>query len=297
MMRKKDPKKRPYPTAKEVAEAQKTLAEAQNIPPSLRLSFTDMDFLVSDELRPVRLMLELMKPESILQKKGIEQTIVIFGSARIADKEAAQEKLRKAEDALRDDPNNAVKQQTVQAAISLMRKSHYYDEARKLGHLIGKHFLAHDTSMRFYVATGGGPGIMEAANRGASDAGAENIGFTIAIPREFPNVYSSPDLTFQFHYFAVRKMHLLLRARALIVFPGGYGTLDELFETLTLMQTYRLEPIPVLLFGRAFWEKIVNFDALLDEGVISSDDFSRIKFVDSAEEAWASIVDAYLLTH
>lgn len=295
MMRKHDPRNRTYPTAKEVAEAQRTLAEAKHIPPSLRLSFTDIDFLVSDELRPVRLMLELMKPESILMKKGIDQTIVIFGSARISEHEVARRKLQSAEDLLRLDPDNSVKQQAVQAAIALMRKSHYYDEARKLGRLIGEHFKAHDTASRFYVATGGGPGIMEAANRGASEAGVENIGFTIAIPKEFPNVYSSNELTFQFHYFAVRKMHLLLRARALIVFPGGYGTLDELFETLTLMQTYRMQPIPILLFGRAYWEKIVNFNAMFDEGVISTDDLSHIKYVETAEEAWAAIVATYSL--
>jgi uncharacterized protein (TIGR00730 family) len=294
-MRKRDLKKNPYPSAKEVAEAQKILADAQHIPPSLRLSFTDMDFLVSEEMRPVRLMLELMKPESILQKNNIDQTIVIFGSARISDQEVAEKKLRIAENDLRRDPENAIKQQAVQSALSLMRKSHYYDEARKLGHLIGKHFKQQDVPARFYVATGGGPGIMEAANRGASEAGAENIGFTIAIPRELPNVYSSHELTFQFHYFAIRKMHLLLRARALIVFPGGYGTLDELFETLTLMQTYRLQPIPVLLFGRSFWEKIINFNALLDEGVISPNDLNRFKYVDSAEEAWEKIVEEYSL--
>lgn len=295
-MRKNDPKRRPYPSAKEVAEAQRTLSEAQHMPASYRLSFTDVDFLVSDEMRPVRLMLELMKPESILQKKGIEQTIVIFGSARIAERSVAQHKLLVAEDALKNDPDNPSKQQAVQAAVSLLRKSHFYDEARKLGQLIGQHFKAHDTPMKFYVATGGGPGIMEAANRGASEAGVENIGFTIAIPKEGPNAYSSPDLTFQFHYFAVRKMHLLLRARALIIFPGGYGTLDELFETLTLMQTYRLEKIPILLFGREFWDKIVKFSALLDEGVISIEDYKNIQFVETAEEAWSKIVSAYELS-
>jgi uncharacterized protein (TIGR00730 family) len=292
-MPKRDYKKRPYPSAKALVAAQNTIAAAENIPPALRLSFTDMDFLVSDEMRPVRLMLELMKPETILQKHGVEQTIVIFGSARIADTKIAEEKLKKAEETLQSDPEDPHKQHAVQAALSLLRKSHYYEEARKLGHLIGQNFMDQESSMKFYVATGGGPGIMEAANRGASEAGAVNIGFTIAIPKEFPNVYSSPDLTFQFHYFAVRKMHLLLRARALIVFPGGYGTLDELFETLTLMQTYRLAHIPVILFGREFWDKIINFNALLDEGVISLKDLDRFSYVNTAEEAWAKIVEVY----
>lgn len=292
-MRNRDIKKRPYPSAKEVAEAQRVLAAAQHVPPALRLSFTDTDFLVSEETRAVRLMLELMKPDNILRKKGIEQTIVIFGSARIADQKDSMQRLHNAEESLRRDPDNAMKQQGVQIAISLMRKSHYYDEAQKLGRLIAQHFKAHDSPTRFYVATGGGPGIMEAANRGASEEGVENIGFTIAIPREFPNAYSSEELTFQFHYFAVRKMHLLMRARALIVFPGGYGTLDELFETLTLMQTYRLHPIPILLFGRSYWDKIINFEAMLEEGVISADDLTRFEYVESAEEAWEKIVKAY----
>ncbi len=292
-MPKRDYKKRPYPSAKALVAAQNTLAAAQNIPPALKLSFTDMDFLVSDEMRPVRLMLELMKPESILQKNGVEQTIVIFGSARIADQKDAEQKLKKAEEALQLAPEDPAKQQGVQAALSLLRKSHYYEEARKLGYLIGQNFMAKDSPMKFYVATGGGPGIMEAANRGASEAGAINIGFTIAIPKEFPNVYSSPDLTFQFHYFAIRKMHLLLRARALVIFPGGYGTLDELFETLTLMQTYRLDPIPVILLGREFWDKIINFQGLLEEGVISTKDLERFIYVNTAEEAWARIVEVY----
>lgn len=292
-MSKHHAKKQFYPSAREVAEAEKTLEAAKHIPPALRLSFTDTDFLVSEDLRGVRLMLEYMKVESILNKKNIEQTIVIFGSARFCDHKVAQAKLETAEDALRRDPDNPTKQQAVQAALGVFRKSHYYAEACKLGRLIGEHYIAHDAPMQFYVATGGGPGIMEAANRGASEAGAGNIGFTIAIPKEFPNVYSTPELTFQFHYFAVRKMHLLLRARALIIFPGGYGTLDELFETLTLLQTNRLSPIPVLLFGREFWNRIINFEAMLDEGVISAQDLAQFSYVETAEEAWAHIVKAY----
>lgn len=292
-MSKRHDKKRFYPTAREVVEAEKTLAAARHIPASLRLSFTDTDFLVSDDLRGVRLMLEYMKAESILTKKAIDQTIVIFGSARFCDHKIAQSKLEAAEDVLRRDPDNPAKQQAVQAALGVFRKSHYYEEACKLGRLIGEHFIAHDPPAQFYVATGGGPGIMEAANRGASEAGAENIGFTIAIPKEFPNVYSSADLTFQFHYFAIRKMHLLMRARALIVFPGGYGTLDELFETLTLLQTKRIAPIPVLLFGHQFWKRIINFEGLVEEGVISPDDLERFSYVETAEEAWAHITAAY----
>lgn len=293
MGNKRDIKQRPYPSAKEVAKAESVLAAAENIPEAYRLSFTDTDFLLSEDLRPVRLMLEMLKPEMILKEHGVERTIVIFGSARISNQEDAEKNLKEAEAALNADPENADKQQQVESCLNLLRKTHFYDEARKLGRLIGEHFKNGEPDARFYVATGGGPGIMEAANRGASDVGVENIGFTIALPKEFPNVYSSPDMTFQFHYFAVRKMHLLMRARALIVFPGGYGTLDELFETLTLIQTYRMEPIPVLLFGQDFWERIVNFDALLDEGVISSDDLERFVYVETAEDAWERIVQAY----
>lgn len=293
MVNKRDVKQRPYPSAKEVAKAEAVLAAAENVHPSFRLSFTDTDFLLCEDLRPVRLMLEMLKPEVILKDHDIEQTIVIFGSARIGGQEEAEKNLKEAETALNADPENPDKQQRVESCLNLLRKTHFYDEARKLGRLIGEHFKSHDSDSRFYVATGGGPGIMEAANRGASDAGVENIGFTIALPKEFPNVYSSPELTFQFHYFAVRKMHLLMRARALVVFPGGYGTLDELFETLTLIQTYRMESIPILLFGQNFWERIVNFDALLDEGVISADDLNRFVYVESAEDAWERIVQAY----
>lgn len=288
-----DVNRRPYPSAKDVAEAEATLMAAQHMPSSLKLAFTDTEFLLSEKSRPVRIMLEMLKPEEILKAHHIEQTIVVFGSARIQDHEHAKARYEKAAHELRLDSNNKEKLNALNAAESLLRKTHYYDEARKFGRLVAEHFKDVDNECRFYIATGGGPGIMEAANRGASDVGVDNIGFTIALPREFPNVYSTPDLTFQFHYFAIRKMHLLMRARALVVFPGGFGTLDELFETLTLMQTYKIEPIPVLLFGREFWEKIVDFDALLEEAVVSESEMKHFTFVDSAEDAWSHIVRHY----
>lgn len=293
---KPDVNRRTYPSAKDVALAEATLAAANNVPPSLKLAFTDTEFLLSENLRPVRIMLELLKAEEILKEHHIEKTIVVFGSARIVDHDRAIARYEHAKNELRLDSNSRSKQISLHTAESLLRKTHYYDEARKFGRLVAEHFKEGSDSTRFYIATGGGPGIMEAANRGASDVGVENIGFTIALPMEFPNVYSTPELTFQFHYFAIRKMHLLMRAKALVVFPGGFGTLDELFETLTLMQTYKVEPIPVLLFGQDFWEKIIDFEALLDEAVISESEMKNFNYVETAEDAWQHIVRHYGLS-
>jgi uncharacterized protein (TIGR00730 family) len=186
----------------------------------------------------------------------------------------------------KDDPMAAKK---LESARRILENSRYYDEARKLGHLISS-----NTGIdQLVVVTGGGPGIMEAANRGAHEAGMPSIGMNIVLPHEqSPNPFIAPDLNFQFHYFAVRKMHLLMRAKSLVAFPGGFGTLDELFETLTLIQTQKVQPIPVLLFGQAFWERIINFDALVAEGTISSKDLDLFSYVESAEEAWQKIADA-----
>ena len=253
---------------------------------SYRKAYLDPDFLTSDELRPVRLQLELQKPEMTLAKYGVKSTVVVFGSARIPDPETAAANLEAAVSELRqDEPNPALKRR-VKSAERALSNSRYYEEARKLGRLIGRHSDDH----RLVVMTGGGPGIMEAANRGAQDAGALSIGMNIVLPREeLPNPYITPGLNFQFHYFAIRKMHLLMRAKCLIAFPGGFGTLDELFETLTLIQTGRIQRIPVLLFGKDFWNGVINFQALVDEGTIAQDDLSLFTYVDTAEEAWAII--------
>ena len=239
----------------------------QSASPAYRLAFADDDFLCRDELRPVRLQLELLKPQLMLEEKGIDSTIVLFGGARIPAPEH--------KDSAR--------------TPRLADLSSFYDEARKFARIMTEKSLAaggHDN----IICTGGGPGVMEAGNRGAEDAGGMSIGLSIVLPHEqAPNGYVTPELSFNFHYFAIRKMHFLMRARAICVFPGGFGTLDEMFEALTLIQTGRMERVPFLLFGRAFWEKIINWEALEDAGTISPEDLDLFRFVESAEEAAAVI--------
>jgi hypothetical protein len=286
----KPPRRRIFPSAQEDARiAGKTAAAPHCQSPSYRLAFQDPDFLLRDELRPVRLQLELLKPELILQEHHIESTIVIFGSARIPEPESAAEGLAAARAELQRDASNTALQRNVRIAERKAANSRYYAEARHLGRLIA----AQSDDHRFVVMTGGGPGIMEAANRGARDAGALSIGMNIVLPHEqLPNPYITPDLNFQFHYFAIRKMHLIMRAKALVAFPGGFGTLDELFETLTLIQTGKVRRIPVLLFGREFWERVIRFQALVDEGTIAPEDLSLFSYVDTAESAWKIILQA-----
>jgi uncharacterized protein (TIGR00730 family) len=282
--------KSPFPSAREAAlSARLHIDSPQCRSASYKLAFQDSDFLLRDELRPVRLQLELLKPELILQEQHIESTVVIYGSARITDPETAETWLVSAQaeyNRSKDDPLAAKK---VASARRILENSRYYDEARKLGHLIS----SNTGKDQLVVVTGGGPGIMEAANRGAHEAGMPTIGMNIVLPHEqAPNPYLTPDLNFQFHYFAVRKMHLLMRAKSLVAFPGGFGTLDELFETLTLIQTQKVLPIPVLLFGQAFWERIINFDALVEEGTIAIKDLDLFEYVETAEEAWEKISEA-----
>ena len=286
-----------YPASREglAAAESRTIESAQTTSPSYRLSFNDPDFLTREELRPVRLQLELLKPELLQQQQGVKATVVVFGSSRIPDIETAQSNLQQAEMAADEAPENRGIQRQVAIARRILAKSGYYQEARKLGRLISA--ICHDRSgCNLYVITGGGPGIMEAANRGADDAGAQSIGLNIVLPHEqAPNSYISPELCFQFHYFSVRKMHFLMRAQALVAFPGGFGTLDELFETLTLIQTKKIEPLPVLLFGREFWQQAINFEFLVEEGVISPEDLNIFNYVETAEEA-ADIIRDYFQT-
>ena len=280
-------RRRLFPSAHEDARQALQKKEAPHVPaPSYRLAFQDLDFLLRDELRPVRLQLELLKPELALEEHGIESTVVVFGSARIPDPDTAAANLEAAVSELRQDAANPALKRRVQSAERTLANSRYYEEARELGRLIGRHSDDH----RLVVITGGGPGIMEAANRGAQDAGALSIGMNIVLPHEeLPNPYITPGLNFQFHYFAIRKMHLLMRAKCLVAFPGGFGTLDELFETLTLIQTGRIQRIPVLLFGKGFWSGVINFQALVDQGTIAPEDLDLFTYVDTAEEAWAII--------
>jgi len=234
----------------------------------------------------VRLQLELLKPEIVQSERSIESTIVIFGSARILDPASAVEKLALAEAELQKNPSDPLLKRKIRKARQVLANSRYYEEARKLARLISMDCRCGDR-LTHVVATGGGPGIMEAANRGAHDAGAVSIGLNIVLPFEqAPNPYITPGLSFQFHYFAIRKMHFLMRAKALVAFPGGFGTMDELFETLTLVQTRKITPIPILLFGKTFWERAINFDVFIEAGTISPEDKNLFHFVESAEEAW-----------
>lgn len=283
-----------YPSARDGAEASEVFViSPQTQSDSYKLAFADKDFLMQDELRPVRLHLEMMKPELIQQEHEIDATVVIFGGARIPDSETAAQRLRQAEQMAAENPHDPELQKNVATARRLASKCCYYEEARKLGALISRSCLG-SNGCKLVVCTGGGPGIMEAANRGAFESGAKSIGHNIVLPHEqAPNPYISPELCFQFHYFAVRKMHFLIRARVLIAFPGGYGTMDELFETLTLIQTGKIKPLPVLLFGKEFWQQAVNFDFLVAEGVIALKDKDIFRYVETAEEAWQYIVDFY----
>ncbi len=276
-----------FPSANEDAQAaQRHVGTPQCTSSSYLLAFQDQDFLLRQELRPVRLQLELLKPELTLQEQQIESTIVIYGSARILDPEQASVRLEKVLEALKKSPDDAFLQQELKRARVAMTNSRYYTEARRLGRLISENMDTH----RHVVITGGGGGIMGAANQGAHDVGAKSIGMNIVLPFEQePNPYITPELSFQFHYFAIRKMHLLMRAKAMVAFPGGFGTMDELFEALTLIQTRKVKPIPVLLFGRRFWQKAINFESLVEEGTIAEEDLKIFRYVSTADEAWEVI--------
>ncbi len=249
-----------------------------------RLAFADTEFLLREDLRSVRVQLELLKPELVQRDLGIESTIVIFGSARILPPEAAEAALATAQAG-----GDAALIRRAETGVSM---SGWYEEARRFSALVTERSAALDTPV--YVVTGGGPGIMEAGNRGAFEVGGRSIGLNIVLPHEQrPNDYITPELCFQFHYFALRKMHFLMRSIALVCFPGGFGTLDELFETMTLVQTGKSRPRPILLFGRAFWEKLVNFQYLVDTGMISPGDLDLFHFVETAEEAWEKLAEHY----
>jgi len=253
--------------------------------PSYRLAFRDTDFLLREELRPVRFQLELLKCEMLLEESGIGSTLVCYGSARIPAPEDAKAALK-----------TATTPQQKAVVERLIAKSKYYEEARLLGRLAGSCNIVEEGKGQFVICSGGGPSVMEAANRGSHEVGAESIGLNIVLPHEqAPNPFVTPHLSFQFHYFALRKMHFLLRARAVAVFPGGYGTLDEFMELLTLVQTGKMKPIPILLFGREYWTRIVNFEALAEEGVISPGDLELFRFVETADEAWDHIKAFYKL--
>jgi len=259
--------------------------------PTYRQADKDLEFLDSDDTRGVRLQIDYLKPELTLRRHGVEHTIVVFGSTRIREPAAAGRRVQWLERQLEAAPGDPELTRLLGIAERLRAKSHYYDVARELGRLVGN-CRTEDIDCRLLVMTGGGPGIMEAANRGAYDVGAASAGLNITLPREqFPNPYMSADLCFRFHYFAMRKLHFLLRARALVAFPGGYGTFDEVFETLTLVQTRTIQPVPVVLVGEDYWRRAVDFDFLVDEGVIEREDRELFWFAESAEEIWRSILE------
>lgn len=278
------PPKRIFPTSKIDAHAARHVPSVpQTESAAYRLAFQDQDFLLREDLRPVRFQLELLKPELLLEEAGIASTFVFYGSARIPEPAMA--------DALVAAATNDKQQQV---AERLKAKSHYYDVARRLAQLASGCDADENGDRQFVVCSGGGPSVMEAANRGAADVGKESIALNIVLPHEqMPNPYVTPDLSFQFHYFALRKMHFLLRARAVAVFPGGFGTFDEFFELLTLIQTGKVRPLPVLLFGRDFWHRVVNFEALAEEGVIAPHDLDIFRWCEDADEAWDFVEKFY----
>jgi uncharacterized protein (TIGR00730 family) len=282
----------PWQQPKATADDPEALRRVQAIlnSPSYRRADNDLDFLAQDGVRGVRLQLDYFKPELLLEQHQIHQTIVVFGSTRIREPAAALLEVDTLRASLAADPNNVDLQRQLATAERLQAKSHYYEVAREFGRRVGN---ANHGARKHHTAiiTGGGPGMMEAANRGASDVGAKSVGLNISLPHEqYPNPYVTPELCFSFHYFALRKLHFLLRAKALVAFPGGYGTFDELFEVLTLIQTRKIKPIPVVLVGEAYWRRAVDIDFLVDEGVIDSEDRELFWFAETAEEIWNGIL-------
>ncbi|NPA04042.1 MAG: LOG family protein [Epsilonproteobacteria bacterium] len=260
---------------------------------SYKLAIEDLDFLRLDETRGIRLQLDYLKPELMMKEYGIKHTIVVFGSARIKEPKVALKELEEIEKEVEKNPNSKKLLRKLRTAEKMVEKSIYYEEARKFAQIVGMSGEGPQDNT-LIIMTGGGPGIMEAANRGAYEVGAKSIGLNIKLPHEqFPNPYITPELCFQFHYFAIRKLHFLRRAVALVIFPGGYGTLDELFETLTLIQTQKNEPIPLVLVGKEYWSKLINFKVLVEEGTIDPEDLHIFTFKENAQEAWEYILEWY----
>jgi len=284
----------PWQRPKPPEEDPEALQRVQRIleSPAYRMAEADPEFLSRDEARGLRLQLEYLKPETLLDEHGVRHTIVVFGSTRICEPGAARrnvEALRAAQAAGAD--QEAIGRRLA-IAERILVKSRYYQVARELGRLVGEACEQAADRSKVMIMTGGGPGMMEAANRGAFDVGAKSLGLNISLPHEqYPNPYIAPDLCFRFHYFALRKLHFLLRARALVAFPGGYGTFDELFEVLTLVQTRKIKPLPVVLVGESYWRRAVDFDFLVDEGTIDPEDRELFWFAESAREIWDGILD------
>ena len=257
-------------------------------PQSNRLAFADPEFLLRRETRGIRFQLEMLKPDLAQVEAGIENTVVVFGSARFVDMASAQAQLQAA--------RQSGQAQDIDQALTWVRNAEHYENARTFAQLVARACSSLPDDEKLFICTGGGPGIMEAANRGAHEAGAPSVALNIALPHEqHPNPYVTPGLSFKFHYFALRKMHFMMRAKALVAFPGGFGTLDELFEVMTLVQTRKARPVPILLFGTAFWKRLINMDLLVEEGTISPEDMALFHYVDTPEAAWQVICDFYAL--
>ena len=271
----------------DILKAQNQTGEAL-APESNRLAFADPEFLLRRETRGIRFQLEMLKPDLAQQEHGIEHTVVVFGSARFQSQEKAQKILETAQ--------NSGVAIDIKRAEALLRNAHFYEQARAFGHLIAQYSANKHNPNKLFICTGGGPGIMEAANRGASEAGGISVGLNIALPHEqTPNPYITPALSFKFHYFALRKMHFMMRAKALVAFPGGFGTMDELFETLTLVQCKKAKPVPIVLFGTDYWKKVFHPEDMLEEGVIAEEDLQLFRYVDTVEDAWEVIRAFYAL--
>lgn len=258
-------------------------------PASYRLAFSDPEFLLRRETRGIRIQLEMLKPDLVQQAHGVDGTVVVFGSARFKSAEDSQAALAAA--------NESKDALAIEKAQKLVNNAPYYEQARAFGRMVAEHDIHAAPKDKLFVCTGGGPGIMEAANRGAHEAGGQSVGLSIALPmEEGANRYVTPTLSFKFHYFAIRKMHFVMRAKALLAFPGGFGTLDELFEVLTLIQTRKTKPVPIFLMGSAYWKKLWNPEALVDEGTISAEDLKLFKVLDDPKEAWSDIKRFYDLS-
>jgi uncharacterized protein (TIGR00730 family) len=280
-------------TEQRLADAWATLQSHSNEgtvlePQAHRLAFADPEFLLRREVRGVRMQLEMLKPELGQAEHGVENTIVVFGGARFCSPEEAQSALLAAQ--------SGTDAGALASAQRLVRNAAYYEQARIFGHLVAEHSQHCPPEHKLFICTGGGPGVMEAANRGAHELGAKSVGLNIALPHEQgANPYVTPELSFKFHYFALRKMHFMMRAKALVAFPGGFGTMDELFEVLTLVQTKKAKPVPIFLYGSAYWKRLVNFDVLVEEGAISPEDLKLFSYVDDPVTAWNEIKRFYAL--
>lgn len=282
-----DIKQAPLPSAWDELLGQQA-PEALLQPQAYRLAFADPEFLLRRETRGIRFQLEMLKPDLAQNEAGVEHTVVVFGSARFCDREAARHQL--------EDAQASGDIQALRRAQRAMRNAEYYEQARAFAQLVAQSSACLPAHEKLHICTGGGPGIMEAANRGAHERGSPSVALNIVLPHEQqPNPYVTPDLSFKFHYFALRKMHFMMRAKALVAFPGGFGTLDELFEVLTLVQTRKAQPVPILLYGSAFWQRLINLDVLVEEGTISEEDLQLLRFVDSPQDAWQAICSFYNL--